>query len=114
MPQPVPPRDEAARGQTRAEYGQETVARLAADVSARYGWGFSVRNIRLMHAFHRSWPIGQTPSAELGDRVHRDENPPVGLILCARRDEAVARYALEGPLDARDGDSPPGEGGLST
>jgi predicted nuclease of restriction endonuclease-like (RecB) superfamily len=28
--------------------------------------------------------------------VHADENPPVGLILCARKDEAVARYALEG------------------
>lgn len=25
-----------------------------------------------------------------------DENPPVGLILCAQKDEAVARYALEG------------------
>jgi predicted nuclease of restriction endonuclease-like (RecB) superfamily len=28
--------------------------------------------------------------------VHGDENPPVGLILCAQKDEAVARYALEG------------------
>jgi predicted nuclease of restriction endonuclease-like (RecB) superfamily len=28
--------------------------------------------------------------------VQADENPPVGLILCARKDEAVARYALEG------------------
>ena len=25
-----------------------------------------------------------------------DENPPVGLILCAEKDHAVARYALEG------------------
>jgi predicted nuclease of restriction endonuclease-like (RecB) superfamily len=25
-----------------------------------------------------------------------DENPPVGLILCAEKDESVARYALEG------------------
>jgi len=25
-----------------------------------------------------------------------EENPPVGLILCARKDEAVAHYALEG------------------
>ncbi|MFC1521847.1 YhcG family protein [Elusimicrobiota bacterium] len=25
-----------------------------------------------------------------------DENPPVGLILCAKKDEMVARYALEG------------------
>ncbi len=28
--------------------------------------------------------------------VHEDENPPVGLILCAEKDEAVARYAIEG------------------
>ena len=28
--------------------------------------------------------------------VHEGENPPVGLILCARKDEGVARYALDG------------------
>lgn len=28
--------------------------------------------------------------------THLGENPPVGLILCAIKDEAVARYALEG------------------
>jgi len=28
--------------------------------------------------------------------VHEGENPPVGLILCARKDESVARYALGG------------------
>lgn len=28
--------------------------------------------------------------------VNESENPPVGLILCAQKDEAVARYALEG------------------
>jgi predicted nuclease of restriction endonuclease-like (RecB) superfamily len=28
--------------------------------------------------------------------MHKDENPPVGLILCAEKDAAVARYALEG------------------
>ncbi|MDP3029028.1 MAG: PDDEXK nuclease domain-containing protein [Deltaproteobacteria bacterium] len=28
--------------------------------------------------------------------VHEGENPPVGLILCAQKEEAVARYALEG------------------
>jgi len=28
--------------------------------------------------------------------VREGENPPVGLILCARKDEAMARYALEG------------------
>jgi len=25
-----------------------------------------------------------------------DENPPVGIILCAKQGEALARYALEG------------------
>jgi len=28
--------------------------------------------------------------------THEDENPPVGLILCAEKSRAVARYALEG------------------
>ena len=28
--------------------------------------------------------------------VRPEENPPVGLILCAQKDEAVARYALDG------------------
>lgn len=28
--------------------------------------------------------------------VRQGENPPVGLILCAQKDEAVARYSLEG------------------
>ena len=28
--------------------------------------------------------------------THKDENPPVGLILCAEKDHAVAKYALEG------------------
>jgi len=28
--------------------------------------------------------------------THYDENPPVGLILCAQKDHAVAHYALEG------------------
>ena len=27
---------------------------------------------------------------------HPDENPPVGLILCAKGDEAVAHYAFGG------------------
>ena len=28
--------------------------------------------------------------------MHEDENPPVGLILCSQRDEAIAQYALGG------------------
>lgn len=28
--------------------------------------------------------------------MHEGENPPVGVILCAQKGEAVAHYALEG------------------
>lgn len=28
--------------------------------------------------------------------THKDENPPIGLILCAQKDNALAHYALEG------------------
>jgi hypothetical protein len=28
--------------------------------------------------------------------MHEGENPPVGLILCAQKDNAVAHYSLEG------------------
>lgn len=72
------------KGRSRAEYGQETVGRLAADLSARYGRGFSVRNIRLMRAFYRSWPIVQTPSAELGDEQNW-QTPSAESLLEALR-----------------------------
>ena len=72
------------KGRSRAEYGQDTVGRLAADLSARYGRGFSVRNIRLMRAFYRSWPIVQTASAELGDEQNW-QTASAESVLDARR-----------------------------
>ena len=51
-------------GKKRADYGEEIVERLAADLSTRYGRGFSLRNVWQMKAFYLAWPILQTPSAE--------------------------------------------------
>ena len=51
-------------GKKRAGYGEETIEQLAADLSARYGRGFSLRNVWQMKAFYLAWPIPQTPSAE--------------------------------------------------
>ena len=51
-------------GKKRADYGEEIIEQLAADLSARYGRGFSLRNIWQMKAFYLAWPILQTPSAE--------------------------------------------------
>ena len=51
-------------GEQRADYGEEIVERLATDLSAHYGRGFSVRNVWNMKAFYLAWPILQTVSAE--------------------------------------------------
>ena len=48
----------------RADYGEEIVERLATDLSAQYGRGFSTRNVWNMKAFYLAWPILQTVSAE--------------------------------------------------
>lgn len=52
-------------GAERAAYGEALLERLARDLSARFGRGFSVTNLKQMHAFHLAWPAvrtGQTPS----------------------------------------------------
>jgi len=53
-------------GAARAEYGAVLVERLSADLVARFGRGFSVRNVWQMKAFYSAWPILQTVSAESG------------------------------------------------
>lgn len=50
-------------GQARAEYGTHLLNRLSADLTARFGRGFSERNLEQMRLFYRSWPIPQTLSA---------------------------------------------------
>jgi len=57
------------KGERRAEYGEDLIERLAADLSARYGRGFSARNIWQMKAFYLAWPNPQTASAQ--SEAHR-------------------------------------------
>jgi predicted nuclease of restriction endonuclease-like (RecB) superfamily len=51
-------------GAKRAAYGEEVLARLAADLTAKFGRGFSLRNLRSFRMFYQEWPIRQTLSAE--------------------------------------------------
>jgi len=53
------------RGQVRAAYGEGLWKRLADDLTARHGRGFSKSNIALMRAFYLQWEIFQTPSGKL-------------------------------------------------
>ncbi|MFP5229532.1 MAG: YhcG family protein [Acidobacteriota bacterium] len=54
-------------GESRAEYGEQLIERLAADLSRIFGRGFGARNIAQMRSFYLSWPesrILQTVSAK--------------------------------------------------
>src|SRR5258705_7568328 len=54
-------------GKERAEYGEELLLRLAADLTARFGPGFSRRNLQSMRLFYVAFPphrILQTLSAK--------------------------------------------------
>jgi predicted nuclease of restriction endonuclease-like (RecB) superfamily len=54
-------------GQDRATYGHAVIKRLSADLSGRFGRGFSGRNLEQMRVFYMAWPakhISQTPSAK--------------------------------------------------
>jgi len=52
------------RGANRAEYGAALLEQLAEKLTARYGRGFSRRNLDDMRRFYLAWPIRQTVSAK--------------------------------------------------
>jgi hypothetical protein len=63
-------------GQPRAAYGEVLWKRLATDLTARYGRGFSKSNLASMRAFYLGWQIFQTPSGKWQARVK--SAPPPG------------------------------------
>jgi predicted nuclease of restriction endonuclease-like (RecB) superfamily len=70
--------EQEQRGQRRAQYGKALLRRLAADLTSRFGKGFSERNLLAMREFFLAWSIPQTPSAELiepGQTGDSKENP---------------------------------------
>lgn len=51
-------------GEKRAGYGEQLVKRLAADLTKRFGRGFSRANLEYMRRFFECWPISQTASGK--------------------------------------------------
>jgi predicted nuclease of restriction endonuclease-like (RecB) superfamily len=54
-------------GEHRAEYGEQLIEQLAADLTRQFGRGFGRANLWQMRAFYNAWPEGrilQTPSGE--------------------------------------------------
>jgi predicted nuclease of restriction endonuclease-like (RecB) superfamily len=56
-------------GEARAEYGGELLVKLSADLTARYGRGFSRPGLQRMRTFYLEWEICSTPSSELEARA---------------------------------------------
>jgi predicted nuclease of restriction endonuclease-like (RecB) superfamily len=70
--------EQEQRGQKRAQYGKALLHRLAGDLTARFGKGFSERNLLAMREFFLAWSIPQTVSAESsepGRTGDTEENP---------------------------------------
>ncbi len=62
------------QGGHRADYGQELMKRLAADLTARFGRGLSRANLEYMRRFYLFWQIPQTVSGELQTRLGADSD----------------------------------------
>ncbi len=56
-------------GEAQAEYGAEVIERLAQDLPARFGRGFSRRNIEQMRVFYLGWEIVPTASGKMQARA---------------------------------------------
>jgi predicted nuclease of restriction endonuclease-like (RecB) superfamily len=63
------------RGRGRANYGERLIPKLSEDLTARFGRGFSARNLEAMRLFYLAWPIPQTVSAESGPVLRKASIP---------------------------------------
>src|SRR3546814_21015129 len=64
------------KGRRRAGYGEQLMARLSADLTARFGRGFSPDNLENMRRFFAAYPleaISETLSRKSGDGLPRSE-----------------------------------------
>jgi len=84
-------------GSERAGYGDALVARLATDLTRRFGRGFGRANLANMRAFYLQWPPGQIFQTASGKLPH-DAN--VANVQTASGKSASAMPAAEPALTA--------------
>jgi len=82
-------------GKARAGYGEALLKQLSADLTERFGRGFSERNLEQMRAFHLGWPISQTLSAKSLPSPAPAEADDISQTLSA---ESVGTLATRFPL----------------
>ena len=57
--------EDEQNGEVRAEYGRKVLEELAKRLTAEFGTGFTVTNLKYMRAFYRAFPIGHALRDEL-------------------------------------------------
>ncbi len=88
--------EQEQQGATRAGYGEELMARLANDLSARFGRGFGRRNLFQMPAFYLAYrEVALTAVAEAGALPPEGRMQTVSALSPTRADSvAVATFPL--------------------
>lgn len=85
-------------GEKRAGYGLELLERLSADLTRRFGRGFSRQNLQYMRQFYLAFPtepIRQTVSGESGGAIRQTPSSESGRL---RGTHAPDRLAIAFPL----------------
>jgi predicted nuclease of restriction endonuclease-like (RecB) superfamily len=80
------------RGQRRAEYGEQLIERLAADLTRQFGRGFGKINLWRMRAFYQAWPEKRILSAPLKESSNSLAPKKIRSVLAP--DSALAGFPL--------------------
>ena len=96
--------EEDLGGAARAEYGSRVVTSLAKQLTGIYGDGFDRRSLYMFLQFYRRFPIVDSLSPQSGGLLSwthyrkllqvENDNPTLGIILCADTDSDIARYSM--------------------
>lgn len=87
--------EEEQHGNVRAEYGKETLKNLSIKLTANYGKGFSVTNLKQMRDFYLTYQIRQTVSDQFTLSyshylfLMRIENP-----VCKKKSDSLVEITL--------------------
>ncbi len=79
------------KGKARAEYGEELLIKLSADLSAKFGRGFSAENLRLMRKFYLTYQKSKTLSWKSKSEKSQTMS---GKSLESTKSETLSRKSL--------------------
>ena len=85
-------------GCARAKYGTGLIDRLAHDLTARHGRGFSRSKLIYARLFYIAFPKSATLSHLYfaAEMAAPGDSPPIGIVLGSVRDQVVVEYAMRG------------------